>query len=649
MRFSRPIALTFLILIFSASVLSAADLDYPYGRFRIKLPPSEDPFPGLGNYYTTLSKGMKSALWNPASLGKLKLSEISISTISPLERYNYDRTFDIKEPSGEFDLAEEGASAQPGGTYGIFFRYPQDIGPGIPTKEIEAASHSNYASVSTGLNFSSALKVNDWITVGFSAGNPLEANMDIAGDFPFTARATTNLYGQKLDQMQITTNGSLEYTYTGGAVPVTYESGPVWSGFLSQEATIPLITFSEFRNNLNVNSPFTGTIASKFGKFYVGLNMIPIYATTNIANDARSVVSADTQNIYFYTPDFDPNNETEISNWVGDPAKYGSSEGYLRKEIVLPAGEVVGTAKYRGFYSASAARFDIGTMYDVTDWLTVGLVIENATGSSLNFKGNGIAAFMNYRDIDTSEAEDVSDLLQPGGRTSLDLVTERWVTTFEVNGTNLSLEPEKTYDLPKKLRYGIALKKPFLILIDYEQNQTPVNLRFTTGEKDDKQTREVIIRDLNLLRIGMETQFFALPLWLRSGMTLLSKPSVRGLEPDEQKNFDDAFQYGFLPIKFDLGSNINAWGTIIGGSLGFNAQTLLNLAQFDVCNMDLNKLAYYNTYVARDAWQVNYLAQVDPFSTGAAYGNKTVPAGEEKQFEFSDVKFIHTLGITYRF
>ncbi|MBU0672519.1 MAG: hypothetical protein KJ732_05785, partial [Candidatus Margulisbacteria bacterium] len=65
--------LIYLSCLLLASFVQAADIDFPYGRFSLRLPPAEDPFPGLGNYYSTLSKGMKSALWNPASLGKLEL------------------------------------------------------------------------------------------------------------------------------------------------------------------------------------------------------------------------------------------------------------------------------------------------------------------------------------------------------------------------------------------------------------------------------------------------------------------------------------------------------------------------------------------------------------------------------------------------
>lgn len=647
MRFLKQAVVTPLAISMLVAIAFAADLDFPYANFRLKLPPSENPFPGLGNYYSTLSKGMKSVLWNPASLGKLKLSEASFSTISALKTYNYERSFNISEYSGTFE-AGGGSSA---GEYALFFRYPENIGTGINTKEVEVMAHTNYATSGTGINFTSALKINDWLMIGFAANNPLEVGTDLAGDFPLTARAVTNFYGQQIgDEIQIDTAGRLKYTFTSNGTVTTCESiKPIWNGFLSQEVTIPLTSLSELRNNINIQSPYIGSIASKFGNLSLGLNMIPIYATVNIDNDVRTVVRADTQDRFFYIPDFDPENETERATWINDPDKYATSDGYKRRQIKLPTGEIISTTKYRGFYTASTTRLDIGAMYDITDWLTVGLVLENMSGSSLNFKGNGIATYINYRDIDTAEVGSVEDLIKPGGETPIELITNRWVTTTEVQDTKLYLEPEKSYDLPKRIRYGIALKKPFLIAIDFEQNQTPIKIKTV----ENNQPKEYTISNINLIRIGMETQFSMLPLWLRGGITFISKPTVTGLDADAQKNFDSAFQSGVLPLKLDLGSDSNFWGTIIGGSFGINGQSLLNLIQFDTTNIDLSKLIYFNTYIRKDAWQISYLLQVDPLGTAAAYGMKMVPAGQERQekeFKWeSDLKFIQTLGVTYRF
>src|SRR3989338_8549857 len=139
----RKISAVFILILFISQFAYAADINYPYANIRLKLPPSEDPFPGMGNYYSTLSKGMKSALWNPASLGKLKLSDASLSVISGLETYNFQKSFKYAEMSGTME----------GGTYAIFYRAPQVIGSGASTKEVELLANANYATSSSGMNF----------------------------------------------------------------------------------------------------------------------------------------------------------------------------------------------------------------------------------------------------------------------------------------------------------------------------------------------------------------------------------------------------------------------------------------------------------------------------------------------------------------
>jgi len=636
-----------MIFLFAFSCLvQAADLNFPYASFRLRLAPHDDPFPGLGNYYTTIAKGEKSVLWNPASLAKLQLSEASLALPMVSGLYSYEKSFKVTESGGKIEF--DPGSIGNGGNYGLFYRYPSDIGSGLTTREITVIGHSSYATETTGQNFSSALKVNNWVTVGFSSNSPIGADLSLAGAFPVTARAQINFIGQKLGDMTIGADGKLRFEF--GGIVYTSEAA-VWSSFLSQEATLPLIAFSELRNNMTCQSPYTASIASKIGNFSLGLNMVPISANANIDNDIRAVVDADTSNIYLYTPNFDPTNQADILNWTTTEARYGTSNGYTRKDIKVPAGDVVGTAKYRGFYQASTTRFDLGGMYDVTDWLTVGLVLENLTGSTLNFKGNGLATFISYRGISTDESANFDDLMKPGGKTEYNLVSDRWTTTSEAGGTLLYLEPEKNYELPKRLRYGLALTRPWLIAIDFEQNSSPITIR----QVQNNVVSDVVIRDLSFIRIGLETQLLFLPMWLRGGLTLMPKPTISGLTAEAQKSIDDAYskvsKFGLpgFPVKFDLGTNLNAWGTLVGLSFGLNAQSLISVLQFDTTNIDLSKVLFSNLTIGRDAWLISYIMQIDPLATAAAYGSKPAVAGTGKKFEASDAKFIQTLGVTYRF
>ncbi|MDD5594083.1 MAG: hypothetical protein PHG97_05045 [Candidatus Margulisbacteria bacterium] len=628
------------VLLFSNSGF-CADLNYPYGRINLRLPPAEDPFPGFGGGYSTISLGMKSALWNPATLGKLKLAEASFGQASVTGPQDLSRTTPLKEMSGTLEVgAGTGSSGNAVLRYALFFRPAADVaGIGTTTKEIQVKSSLSYATSGTGINFSAAQRVNDWLTVGFASRNPLQADISLAGNFPVTGRTDMSLYGQNFGSFSIKNDGKLSFTFTSGGVVTTRETAaPAWSGFLSQEVTIPFSNISEFRNSFNVESPYVGTIAAQRGNFYAGLNMLPISATAQIDNDVRTVVNADTADQVMYSPNFDPNDPVASANWFLDANQYGAQAGYSTKTIQLPSGDIIANAKYRGFYSGSTARFDFGLLYDPTEWFTVGLMLENVNSAALDMKGNGLAGYMTYRNINTQEA---TTLLQPGGNSTWAPFGNQWVTTTEANGTPIVLDAEKNYQLPKRLRCGFSLKRPFLIAVDYEQNQTPFTI---------PASNEITVSNLSFIRVGVESRLLSLPFWLRGGTTLALKPTITSKDQQLVDNINKAFKFGVVPVKLDLGSTLNLWGWEIWDSLGVSLMPLIGLVQFDAANIDLGKMVYLNLALKKDAWQVDYLSQVDPVATLAANRNSGRPARDGSiPWETSDLRFTQTLGVTYKF
>jgi hypothetical protein len=632
----RKASLALLLLILLATSGLAADLNYPYGSINLRLPPAENPYPGFGSNFSTISKGMQTALWNPASLGKVKLSQASLSLMSTPGTNTLTKTSKLNEISGTLEVGAGGSSSSKSvASYALFFRPLSDlIGVGTTTKEISVRSNMSYATSGTGQNFSAAQRVNDWLVVGFASRNPLDADISLAGDFPLTGRTDMNLYGQNFGGFKITSSGSFEFNF--GNTTLTTEA-PAWSGFLSQEVTIPFTNISEFRDNINVESPYVGTIAAQYGKFYAGMNMLPISASGQIDNDVRTVVNANTPDQAIYVPSFDPNDPVGSVGWFTDPTKYGAQGGYLAKPINLPTGDIVADARYRGFYSGSTARLDLGMMYDVSDWFTVGLVMENISGSVLTMNGNGLAGYATYRNVNTQET---NSLLQPGDGTGWTVFQNQWTTTDEVNGTPLALEQTKTFQLPKKMRLGFALKRPFLIAVDYEINQSPFTI---------PASQEITVSNISFIRIGMESQLFSLPFWFRSGTTLALKPSIASTDQKTVDNINKAFKYGVLPVKLDFGSTVNLWGWEIGDSLGLSLMPVLSVLQFDATNVDLSKMAYYSLSVMKGPWEVKYLTQVDPGSTAAAFSEEPSDSSGNKNFSVSDIRYVQTIGATYTF
>jgi len=634
MRPSKFLPAFLLLLIFSTSGL-AADLNYPYGSINLRLPPAEDPCPGFGDYFSALPEGMQSALWNPASLGKLKLAAASFSFLSGPGANPLTKTSKLNEMSGTVEVGA-GEGSQSVAKYALFFRPLSDlIGVGTATKEIAVQSNLNYATSGAGQNFSAAERVNDWLVVGFASRNPLAADISLAGDFPLTGRAGMNLYGQNFGGFAVGNDGKLSFTFNPGQTYTTTNSA--WSGFLSQEVTIPLTNISEFRDNIDVESPYVGTVAAQYGKFYAGINLLPIAASGQIDNDVRTVVNADTPGQSLYVPNFDPTDPAGSAGWFTDPNKYGAQGGYLAKPINLPTGDIVADARYSGFYSGSTARLDFGMMYDVSEWFTVGLAMENINGAVLTMNGNGLAGYAAYRNVNTQET---SSLLLPGDGSGWTVFQDQWTTTDEVNGTPLALEQTKTYQLPKKVRLGFALKRPFLIAIDLEQDQTAFTI---------PTSQEITVSNLSFIRIGIESRLFSLPFWIRSGTTLALKPSIAGTDQQTIDNINKAFKYGIVPVKFDLGSTLGLWGWEINDSLGFSLMPVLSILQFDATNVDLSKTAYYSLSIVKGPWEIKYLTQVDPGATAAAYSAKPADASGNKSFQFSDLQYAQTLGVTYKF
>ncbi|MDD5382909.1 MAG: hypothetical protein PHH60_04570, partial [Candidatus Margulisbacteria bacterium] len=368
----------------SAQSQTVPGTDFPFGKFTLRTPPQEDAIPGLGNYYTSLSKGIDTVMWNPASLAKIDHAQTSLGLINEINVPGYTRNYETTD-------GQETFTDNKNFRVGYFFTGD----PAVST--VATREHTGYAfyqTQSTGLKFKQAFKFNDWLTFGFLTQSDTGFTADISGNFPMMAKAEANFLNSS-DFMgtglSIDNSGYLTYTHTGeGGTTYSYKtSQTLWSGFLSQKSNIPLTVISEMRNELSLKPGYTISGAGKWKDLSYGLNFTPISATANINNTARGIVKDGTTDVYIYQPDFDPNKEGDSLSWVMDPNRYGTEAGYKKNTITVPAGEVVAEAVYKGFYQASTLRTDLGFNYDFGDILTLGLALENIGNAALNFKGNG--------------------------------------------------------------------------------------------------------------------------------------------------------------------------------------------------------------------------------------------------------------------
>jgi len=632
------IVILYLALLALASAAAAASVpgtDFPYASFRLQLPPADNPFPGFGNYHSALSRGIDSVLWNPASLSKIEYAGVSFSTGQNPGAFGYGKSYDVEDKIEKIADREDTK-------IGIFFTSDPTVTTPVTR---ENTAHALYANTSLAMDFKQALKINDWLTLGFISRSDTNASIDMTGEFPVIGRFTgeyANTQQSISDRLSVAidNNGFASFTITpeGGTSYTRQLSEALWSGFLNQSSVVPASSYLDAKNELNFSSPWTMAGAAKLRNLSVGISLTPISANCNIYNHAWTAIDAGTPDMTFYQPNFDPNNESSFLNWVGDPTQYATEKGYKRNVIVIPAGDVIAEARFQGFYQASTSRIDLGATYDLGDNFTFGLALENVTGATLNFKGSGRVVYVNSR-VGSLEAPS----LDPTKEFSWNLFSD---TYQPAGGTeNYFLEEQLNAQLPKIVRLGIAIKKPLLIALDYEQNQSPINFKYE--DKTTKQVKIGTVSGINLLRMAAETELFALPVWLRSSLTLMFKPNLENVEQSSKDSLDKAFQYGVLPVGLDLGTEFNIREVIFGDNLGFNLTPLISLAQADALNQDLNKMAYYDIFARYGQWQFNYLMSLDPAATAGAYGNradKTV-----KDFKLEYVKWMQTFTVSYKF
>lgn len=628
---------TLLVICLSASLAQAQTVpgaDFPYGSFRLQLAPADNPFPGFGNYHSALSRGIDSIFWNPASLAKIDYASVSLSTIQAPGAFGYNKTYDMEDKIEKIADREDTK-------VGIFFTGDPTVTDPVTR---ENTAHAIYENSSLAMDYKQALKINDWLTLGFVTRSDSGATIDMTGELPVVGRFTgeyANTTQSINDRLSLTVdnNGFASFTITpeGGVSYTRQLSEPLWSGFLDQASVVPASSYLDAKNEFSFSSPWTIAGAAKYKDFSLGLSLTPISANCNVYNHAWTVIDAGTPDMIFYQPNLDPNNESSILNWAGDPAQYATQNGYKRNTIVIPAGDVIAEARYQGFYQATASRLDLGATYDLGDNLTVGLALENATGATLTFKGSGRVAYVNSR-VGSLEAPS----LDPTKEFSWNLFSD---TYQPAGGTeNFFLEEQLNAELPRVMRLGIALKKPFLVAIDYEQNSSPINFKYE--DKTTKQVKIGTLSGISLLRLAAETRLFGLPVWLRGSSTFMLKPNLENVEPSSQDSLDKLFKFGVLPVGLDLGTEFNIKEVIFGDNLGFNITPLISLAQSDMLNLDLNKMAYYDIFARYGQWQLNYLLSLDPGATAGAYGERT---DKSKSFGMEFIRWMQTLSVSYRF
>ncbi|MFA5105091.1 MAG: hypothetical protein WC527_07955, partial [Candidatus Margulisiibacteriota bacterium] len=418
-------------------------------------------------------------------------------------------------------------------------------------------------------------------------------------------------------------------------------SDKVWNGFLKQNLVLPATARSSLRNSISLRNSMTITGAVKYGQFSAGLNLTPINVQSEFDNSVKAIVSASASNMPFYTPNFDPNDPLDVAAWTLDPALYGAQTGYKESVISVPEGEVVMDGKWSGIYSGSCVRQDLGLLWDPQPWCSLSLVAENFGGAILDMKGKGISYYANHRF--SSQTPNIDPVMG----TNWSPFTSGSTDFIFSNGQGLYMADSQAYELPKKLRYGMHITKPFLIALDYEIRSNPLIIQIvdSAGSKVD-----VGVSNINVLRLGSEMQVFKLPLWLRGGIGVVSKPSADNAQV--QAKIDSTFhkRIPFLPAKLDLGLLTEISGAKTGFAFGIDALSAISLYSVDLLYTNISKPLFWTLYTGKDNWKFSYTAAADIPGTLATLKSKGVTTDKMfDTFTAADIKWNQTLAVSLRF
>lgn len=615
-------------ILLSLSGLSFAALNFPYANLRTNLPIYEEPLIGMGNYYTGLAKGTATALWNPAGIMKVQTVEANASVPFSFSNASWNKSFKMSD----FDF-----NAGSGINTGVYFT--NDMSD-LTKKDRDFLGSIDYAADKQPLAFDQSIRINDMFAFGVKTVKAVSVGWDMIGSAPMTAQYVTDFKGinnYNNSGVSIDNTGKITYNFSG-----LYEyksASPLWNGFLTQNMRLPTTVNASMQNSFSMKDTIVLNGGMRTGAFSWGLNIIPISVQAAFDNNVQSTVTKGSPDMYFYTPNFDPNNEKTVADWTSDQNLYGTQYGYKANPINVPAGEVVMDSKWSGTYTGSAIRTDLGMTWDIQPGTNLNLVMENFLGSSLNMRGAGISYYANSRfnqanpNIDPAKGTDWT----PFTSSSKDF-------TFGDNG--LFLEPEKTYQIPKRIRIGASIAKPFPIAIDIENQVNPLPIRIIDSTGTAKM---VDITNLNVLRLGTEFQLFRLPLWFSGGMGFVYKPSCENKEV--QDKIDSIFKIGsrqmpVFPAKLDLGLQTEISGIRTGLALGVDALSVINMYQVDFLYSNIGKTVYYSLYGKKDPWQVSYTAAVDPIATVAGVQGRGVSMSS---LTASDLKWNQIVSVSYKF
>jgi hypothetical protein len=622
----RPcfILLAVFLLPFGAFCTTGAiDSNYSYDYTQ---PPEFQP--SLKSQFSALSNSVTDILANPAGIMHVNTFEVAIGLSAFVENPIKSDENRIYVDDNNMGGMENSPNSR------TYVRFTDDRS--VVTPEPRPITINEDYSKGGGVNFFGVTyRISDWLAFSISRKRLTAITFDYNLLTPVLLDAKANFRGTSFEAggtgnyIRIRDDGTVEVVVSG--TPYTSEVA-AWSGFLEQGTGEVNWVNGTFDNTIVNHNGIVLSAAAKTGAFSWGLNIMPVTIDMELNNEVYISSDSNNSNIKFYLPKMDFGSSFEALYWA--TAECGTQSGYRSMEVETLAGQQIGSAKIAGKYSASYTRMDFGMQWEPNDYFSAGAVYENFNGAVMDLKGVNVIQYVQHR-VDTASQMPTAEG-ESYWNPYLATPTHE-VETENIIRNTLTMQP---IELPKKLKFGIAFKKPMLVAVDWEQWQN--EYKFTSDPGHPETAHYITLSDLSFLKFGGESQVLFLPMVVRGSITGMFKPTTN--DAATQKSFDD--MYSTLPIVPVDGNMYLGFGIMDGEfGLGFGGGGLPYMQAIMLDMSSIMKVFYTNIYYTKGNWQVSYLMTMDPVLTGFSSDVSTT-AGEE-----SDLKLMSTstLGIGVKF
>ncbi len=576
--------------------------------------------PSLNSQFTSLSCGVTDVLANPAGLMQVNTFEVAVGASAFVSNpIKSDRNTVYVD-----DQSVQGIQNSPNSR--AYIRLTNDRTAVTP--EARPLNIDEDYSKGGGINyFGATYKVNDWLAFAITRKRPTAISFDYQMMAPVMADVKANFRGTSVEAggqgnyIQIRSDGTIEAVI--GGITLGTSKVPAWSGFLDQGTSEANDVEGTFDDSITNQDSVVLSAAVQTGQVSWGLNVMPMTYDIEMNNEMSVQSDPGNSNLTVYIPNLDFGSTQDAINWVTQEC--GSPTGYRTLEVETLAGQQIGAAKVAGKYTGTVVRMDLGFQWNPNDYFSMGAVYENFNHGTLQLEGVDVIQYVEHR-VDVNAKVPTFE-----GTTYYDPFLSTPTHEVETENTIRSALTFQPIELPVKLKFGVALKKPVLLAVDWEQWQNEYS--FSSHPSHPDTAHYITISNINFIKVGGETQLFFLPIMLRGSITGLIRPETDDKSVDQ--SLDDLYKNTpVVPVDGNIYLGFGVLDGELGVGVGGGGLPLLQAVMFDMSS--IAKVFYSNIYYKKGNWQVSYLMTMDPVLTGFSSDISTTPGTD------SDIKLMST-------